>query len=107
MLFPHAMDLVELSTTAMVNSFASTENATMTPTLGPTSAPNHHLHHHHQAGVVGLAEPPATYSVTDNHTLNIRVLHPMYPPAHMHSSLSTILAKVTYITNYQVNITNL
>jgi hypothetical protein len=87
MLFPHAMDLVELSTTALVNSFASMANAMMTPMLEAASAPNHHLHHHHQAGVVGLADPPATYSATENHTLNIGVLHPMYPPAHKRYSL--------------------
>lgn len=92
MLFPHAMDHATLSMIVMVNSFASTANATMTPTSGPTSAPI--PHRHHQAAVVAaLANPPAPYSAKKNHTLNIGVLH-QFHPLHKHHSRSTISARV-------------
>jgi hypothetical protein len=82
MLYLHAMDHATLSTTVLVNSFALTANAMMTPML----APKYVLEplHHHQV-VVAPASPPAQKNVAQIHTLSTSVLHQLHHPHPHHS----------------------
>jgi hypothetical protein len=82
MLNPRATDHATPLTIVLVNSFASTANAMMTPMLGPKYVLE--PLHHHQV-VVAPASPPAQKNVAQIHTLSTSVLHQLHHPHPHHS----------------------